>query len=284
MSIYEEDRAVIEDDGTHHYGLIRPASEKTFAAANPYSLDLPTVDIADLPDSQLVAEWMQIEDQKQQGACQGHAKTSAEETALYRQTGGAITQLSRQFSYITSQLIDGIRGDRGSTMEGGARASQKYGSCLEELAPYSGQYYTQFSQGAYADAKKRTLTTFMKLENYDQVLRWLAHGIGGITIGIGWNSSCEPDGQGRLTKYRSGGGGHALAWLDWTKMHVDSQGRPFIEMFNSWGKRWGFNGRAFLSPAVVDYICKNETVLGYSKMVGDIKPQSYDWIKQSFFS
>lgn len=283
MSIYDPDHAIIEDDGSIHYGLIRTPAEKTFAGA--YSLDLPAVDIKDLPESQRVAEWMQIEDQSQQAACQGHSRTSAEEVAIYRQTEGSILQLSRQFAHITSQVIDGIRGDRGSTMEGGARASQKYGSCLEELAPYTGRYYTQFSQSAYDDAKKRTLTTYQRLGNYDQTLRWIVHGVGGVVIGIGWNGTCEPDGQGRIQNYRSGGGGHALALLDWTKQHTDAGGRPYIDMFNSWSRRWGRNGRAFIAPSVVDYWCRNETVIGYSKMsVEDIKPKSYDWIKQSFFS
>lgn len=287
MRIQDEDRAIFEEDGSYHYGLVREGTNEFQFSRSLASLaiNLPPVNIADLPESQAVAAWMQIEDQQQQGACQGHAKTDAEELATWRQTQGQVVQYSRQFSYITSQMIDGIRGDRGSTIEGGARASQKYGACKEELAPYNGRYYTEFSQEAYADAKKRTLTTFSRLENYDEVLRWLAWGIGGVVIGIGWNGTMEPDGQGRVENYRSGGGGHALALLDWNKKILDAGGRPYIDMFNSWGKRWGFNGRAFINPRVVDYWCQRETVIGYSKMsLEDIKPLSYDWIKQSFFS
>jgi hypothetical protein len=281
--IPDRDRAIIEPDGSHHYGLIRTTTERTFAKT--FSIDLPAVDIKTLPESQNVAEWLQIEDQMQQGSCQGNARTSAEEVAIYRQTEGQVKQLSRQFAYITSQQMDGITGDRGSTMEGGARASQKFGSCLESLAPYTGKYYTQFSKEAWTNALDHTLTDFARLENYDQVLRWLVWGVGGAVNGIGWNGSCEPDGQGKIESYRSGGGGHALALVDWTKKHTDTAGRPYVQMFNSWSRRWGANGIAFIAPSVIDYWCKNETVLGYSSInLKDIKPREYDWIKQSFWS
>lgn len=282
-NIFTPERAIVLPDGSHHFGLIRTTTEKTFAAT--YSLDLPPVDISDLPESQKTADWLQVEDQQQQGSCQGNARSSAEEVAVYRQTEGEIVQLSRQFAYITSQRIDGISGDQGSTMEGGAKASQKWGSCLEELAKYTGRYYTEFSQAAWSDAEKRKLTSFQRLENYDQVLRWIVHGVGGVVIGIGWNSSCSPDSRGCIESYRSGGGGHALALLDWNKRFLDTLGRPYIDMFNSWGRSWGFQGRAFIAPKIVDYWCQKETVLGYSKMdLKDIQPKSYDWIKQSFFS
>jgi hypothetical protein len=50
-------------------------------------------------------------------------------------------------------------------------------------------------------------------------------------------------------------------------------------MFNSWSKQWGFHGRAFIHPKVIDFWCKNETVVGYSYMEGkDIKPNTFDWI------
>jgi C1A family cysteine protease len=94
----------------------------------------------------------------------------------------------------------------------------------------------------------------------------------------------EPNSLGKIESYRSGGGGHALALLDWNKSMVDSSGMPYIQMFNSWGKSWGKNGTACIKPSVVDYWCKNETVVGYSKMsVEDMRPKSYDWLKQSFY-
>ena len=71
---------------------------------------------------------------------------------------------------------------------------------------------------------------------------------------------------------------------DWTKKFVDSLGRPYGDMFNSWGLKWGFKGRAFVHPKVIDYWCKNETVIGYSDMsLADVTPRPFDWIKNSFY-
>jgi C1A family cysteine protease len=285
MELYESKRAVIADDGSFHYGLIRTPSEKTFAmGAALLFASLPTVDIDKLPESQGIASWQQIEDQEQQGSCTGQARTQGEEISYWRQTEGQVIQYSRQFAYITGQKKSGISGDRGATMEGSAGAAVETGSCLESLAPYTGKYYTQFSREAYENAEENKTEAYVRLENYEQVLQWQVYGIGGVTIGIGWNSSMEPDGQGRVESYRGGGGGHALCLSDWNRKFADSMRRPYLVMDNSWGKRWGLNGRAFISPKVVDWWCKNETVLGYSKLkIRDIKPKSFDWITQSFW-
>ncbi len=285
MQIYEQERAVIAGDGSYHYGLVRTPSEKTFAMAADIVTDqLPKVDIDTLPESQGVASWLQIEDQMQQGSCTGNARTQAEEIAYWRQTEGQIIQFSRQFAYITGQKESGITGDNGATMEGSATAATKTGSCLESLAPYTGKYYTQFSQAAYENALDNRTSSYVRLQNYEQVLQWLVYGIGGVCIGISWNSSMEPNGDGRVESYRQGGGGHALCLSDWYRKFADSMRRPYLQMDNSWSRRWGLNGRAFINPAVIDYWCKNETVLGYSKLLlKDIKPRSYDWITQSFW-
>ena len=266
-----------------HYGLIRDERETAFAAQCDLPLrddQLPPVDIAALPDSLGVASWMRIEDQLQIGSCQGHARTSAEELAIYRETRGDTPQLNRMFAYLTSQQVDGIRGDSGSTISGGAEASRRFGSCLESLWPYTGHYATNIPANCFEDAKSRRLRFFKTLGNYDEVLRWLAHGLGGVVIGIAWNSSCEPDGQGRVISYKSGGGGHALALLDWNKRYVDAQRQPFIELYNSWSTHWGAQGKAYIAPQVIETWCATQTVIGYSDLDGpSIQPRSFDWLK-----
>ena len=256
-----------------HYGLIRNESESAFKTANPFTLNdeqLPPVDVASIPTSMGVSDWMTIENQGQVGSCQGHARTSACELAIYRETKAKPPQLNRMYAYLTSQKVDGIRGDMGSTIDGGAKASQEYGDCLESLWPYSGRYtaFSSIPQACFADGRLRTLRTFQTLRSYEQVLRWLVHGMGGIVIGIGWNRTCEPDNDGKITSYRSGGVGHALALLDWNKAYADSKSNPFIEMYNSWGKGWGNSGIAYVHPNIIDQWCEDETVIGYSDMDG----------------
>jgi C1A family cysteine protease len=240
---------------------------------------LPPWNAAEIPDSMNVQDWLQIEDQGQQGSCQGHARTTAAEIAIYRATRQKV-QLNRQFAYITSQIVDGIRGDQGSTITGGARASMKYGEALESLWPYSGRYDTRIPQACYDDGQGRKLRSYKQLRTYDDVMRWLVHGVGGIVIGIRWNPTCEPDSYGRIMSYNPrSGGGHALAFCDWSKKH--SKNEPFIVKANSWGRKWGDDGFAYVSPGVVQAFCETQTVVGYSDMEGDaIKPRSFDWINE----
>lgn len=269
-----------------HYGLIREGEPQfKVLCATVQAGDLPPVEIGKIPHSMGVMKWMQVENQASLGSCQGHALTTSCELAIYRETRGTILQLNRMFAYRVSQKVDGINGDRGSTLEGGAKAAETYGLPLESLWPYSGEYpsLSSIPESCWTDAKNRKLRTHKTLENYDQVLQWLVHGIGGVEIGIGWNGSCTPDSQGRITRYRGGGGGHALALVDWTKDFVDSSGRPDIVMPNSWGKKWGLNGYAYISPSVIDWWCENETVIGHSDMDGpDIKPRKFNWDTDSF--
>lgn len=276
-------------DAHGHYGLIITEKTKAFAAANPLTFSddiLPTVDIEALPESMGIANWLQIENQASQGACQGHALTTSLEIAIYRGTNGQVLQLCRQWAYIQSQICDGgARGDRGSSLEGGAEAAETVGICLEELSPYTGRYYTRFPDACKADAETRKLRTHKSIPNYDYALRWLVHGFGGLEIGIGWNGSMEPGSDGKIDHYRGGGGGHALALTDWNKKIRDSQGRPYLQLDNSWSENWGLKGRAFIAPSVVEQWCRDETVIGHSDMYGTgIKPRRFDWIKNSFFN
>lgn len=265
-----------------HYGLVRTGDDKLFAAANPFALpeaDFPPVDYAHLPESAGVKEWQQVENQASVGSCQGHAKTDAEELAIYRATG-QIVQLNRAFSYWTSQQIDGIRGDVGSTISGGCKASQKYGTCLESIQPYTGRYVTQFSKECFTDAATRKLEKFMALPNYDAVLRWLYYGIGGIVIGIQWDDSCEGDADGKVERHRPGprSGGHALSLLDWNTRFRDAKNRPYIARKNSWGINYSQQGWDYIHPDVIEQWCHTEDVFGYGSLNGTgIIPASVNW-------
>ena len=290
---YEDERSLLPHDiDGRVLGLRRdmedPIRLRQFQSKKPM---LGEIDIAKLPTSLGTAAWLQIEDQAQVGSCQGHAQTSCIEIAAYHVTG-KIRQYNRMFAYLASQKEDGINGDNGSTMTGGAKSATVNGLPLESSWPYSGRYpsggWRSIPAKLWTEAKGTLLVGYRMLESYAEVLQWLANGVGGVAIGIDWNDSCTPDSQGRIQKYSRGErfrGGHALALCDWNKNFLDPQGRPYIDMFNSWGKSWGFQGRAFVLPAIVDYWCKNCEVVGYGLVQGDeIKPKVFDWNKQSFFS
>jgi C1A family cysteine protease len=255
----------------HHYGLVRDERETAFKAANPFALpesDFPAIDYASLPERMGTSDWLVTEDQLQIGSCQGVMLSSVAEMAIKAATG-QIIQLSRMWAYLQSQKVDGIRGDNGSTLSGGSEAGQTVGLCLESLFPYPGRYSTAIPAECAADAATRKLRMSQNLPDYEAVMKWLRHGVGGVGIGIGWNRYCEPDVNGCVLKYVSGGGGHAIALADWNGKFKDEYKRPFIELKNSWSRRWGVNGSAFIHPKVIDYWCRNETVMGYSDMQGD---------------
>lgn len=243
------------------------------------------IDIDTIPESMQVATWMQIENQGQIGSCASHASTSCQELAYYRQTAGKTVQLNRMFAYLSAQKRDNISGDNGSTISGNADAAREWGTPLEELWPYSGRYpsggWHAIPKACWDRAGEFKLRSWKQLRDYSEVLAWLVHGVGGSDIGIAW--SVEPDSQGRVERYRQAGGGHSVALLDWNKRLLDSKGRPYIELFNSWGKNWGVSGRCWVHPEIVTEWCQRQTVVGFSDML-DIRPRPFDWITESFLA
>ena len=199
------------------------------------------------------SEWLRIEDQNGFGSCQGHALSSVCEIAYYNATKGDIIQLSRWFAYVGTQKIDGIRGDQGSTISGGAELAKRYGICPEELCPYPRTYKYTLSQEQYDAAERFKLKTARRLTTVDDVRIWLDSGMGGINIGVRW-----------------GGGGHAVAI-------IETIGRDF-KLSNSWGTQWGDRGFfTWTEREMNSYLRDNYTVaIGLTDM-DQVKPRELDW-------
>lgn len=168
--------------------------------------------------------WLRVENQWQQGACQGFALSTVAEVCHYTATEGKIKQFSPQWAYIESQRYDGLIGrDQGSTLSGGLKVAMNLGFCSEDLWPYPGTYQTKPPKGreaCLADAAGFKVRKGIRLRNAQQVKDWIAGGVGGCWCGrrIGW------------------GGGHATTFVE-----LDEKGN-FPEL-NSWGTRWGNRGR-----------------------------------------
>lgn len=220
------------------------------------------------------------ENQGSQGSCQGHDLSTIAEVCYRIATGGESIQLSRQYAYIETQRIDGLIGsDRGSTITGGVKLATTKGICEETLWPYTGKYHTKPTgatlEQCYENAKKYRIAQHSMMQSYDDVFNWIDRGTGGVSFGIGWNSSCD---RAVCESYsRGGGGGHAIPVL-FKSPRKDSQGRHYLWMNNSWGANWGNKGWSEWSPDFISGVLRdNYTVaVGLTDMV-DVKPRPIDY-------
>jgi hypothetical protein len=207
---------------------------------------------------------IKAENQSSQGSCQGCAVSTVDEKCILDGTGEVVA-LSKQFAYIETQRIDGLIGsDRGSTIWGGVQLSKTRGIPPENYWEYTGRYHTkppQYSiEECYAAAAKYKVENHVKMTGYDSIRSFLEQGLGGVSIGIQWNNSCEAKVTGDYQN--RGGGGHAISLL-FVSPRVASDGRNFIWMCNSWGTNWCNNGWSEWSPRFVDGLFQSRYTVAY---------------------
>lgn len=213
-------------------------------------------------------EIIKTENQKQQGACAGHSLTSVEEWCFAIATGGQKIQLSRAMGYYETQRIDGIKGDRGSTIAGGVRLAKTIGICREELWPYPSAYNPNRPQNwseIQTDAANYKIGTSINITSYDGYRTFLGAGLGGIHQGIAWGSSMD---RKVVETFSPGGGGHSICALCLSE-RVDSQNRPYAWILNSWSESFGVNGWQEWSPTAIMQMLKSQSTsfVGLSDMV-----------------
>jgi hypothetical protein len=200
---------------------------------------------------------MKIENQGSVGSCQGHALSSCVELCYYIATGDLTRQLSRAFGYYETQRIDGINGDRGSTISGGIKLATTLGIPREELWKYSGRYENRRPSNwneIVEDAKLHQVGQSYRMESYDGVRTFLGSGQGGISIGISWGGEVDRPVVNSFSG--AGGGGHAIALLGLSE-RLDQSGRPYVWMLNSWGPNWGNKGWSEWAPTAVEQMLRH---------------------------
>ena len=219
---------------------------------------------------------MKIENQGSVGSCQGHALSSCVELCYYIASGDLTRQLSRAMGYYETQRIDGITSDRGSTISGGIKLATTKGICREELWKYSGRYDARRPLNwaeIEADAAQHKVGQSYRMESYDGVRTFLGSGQGGISIGISWSGEVDRPIVNSFSG--AGGGGHAIALLGLSE-RLDSSGRPFVFMLNSWGANWGNGGWAEWAPNAVEQMLRHRytACFGLSDMP-NVKPREF---------
>lgn len=183
--------------------------------------------------------------QKSIGSCQGASLSHICQLMVYQQIDFQC-QFSAMQAYIESQKIDGIRGDRGSTLAGGQRLAGDEGICLERDWPYPNpvRYNSREPQG-YDDAP-RVIMTASKVIN-DADLAWdLLKAGAALHIGSNWGSSQEKE---ICTDYRGGSGGHARFIYGMKEDPRYPDGLAWHQ--NSWGPGWCDNGRNLYAKSML---------------------------------
>jgi hypothetical protein len=222
-------------------------------------------------------EVMKTENQGPVGSCHGQTLSSVTELCTYIATGETTLQLSRSYAYYETQRIDGITGDRGSTISGGIKLATTRGIPRESLWTYSGRYEPRRPNNwaeIEADAKNYRVGQSYRMTTYDGIRTFLGSGQGGISIGISWGGEMD---RAVVNSFSgAGGGGHAIALLSLSE-RKDSSGRPFIWMQNSWGTGWGNKGWAEWAPQAVEQMMRhrNTACFGLSDMP-NLKPRELD--------
>ena len=181
---------------------------------------------------------IKVENQGSQGSCAGHSLSSILEWCYTIASGGNVIQLSRAMAYYEAQRISGIRGDSGSTISAGAKLALETGLCLEPLWAYPARYNNARPsdfQAVLDDAGKRKIRSATKITTYEAYRAFLGAGLGGVHNGIAWGGSME---RAVVESFSAGGGGHAIAGLCLSE-RIDSQGRPYVWIANSWGLQFG---------------------------------------------
>lgn len=218
--------------------------------------------------------FLQVENQGSIGSCQGNSLTECGEFC-YTLATGLVIQLSRMFAYLISQMADGIKGDRGSTLNGGTKAARDVGFCPESNAPYPSSY----PGWSWVTSKMKELAAKIKLRSHaviktvDAAKQFLGSGLGVLQIGMGWNDYMQPDSDGCITNWRPTArmGGHAVTIvgyvLDSDVGRESGDGYWFL-LKNSWGLRWGKRGYAYVSPRAMQLILGHQwtVLIGRSDM------------------
>jgi hypothetical protein len=199
------------------------------------------------------ATLLRILNQMNQGACQGHALALIFSICYWLATGRWL-DFSRAAAYYLSQRYDGIRGDRGSTLNGGRKVATIHGLCLESDWPYPSSYNPAEPPNVPYLYKLKVTKPFQTL---NEVTDWTDAHLP-IQTGMNWNATCQRE---VVNAYRSipGSGGHSTVF--WLRSMAGN-----VKMPNSWGVEWNGDGINEWTEASIAAVLRDpqNTLIGYA--------------------
>jgi hypothetical protein len=276
----------------NNFGYPIELEDRDFLKAN--AVEAEVLMMGELPErcdprkSSLASQgWLKVEDQGQIGSCQGQSLTECMEFCYTVATGGVI-QLSRMYAYIASQKENNIRTDSGSTLEGGTKAARK-GICTEITGPYPSRYpgWGWITSAMVEEAQRFKLESLVEMKSAEQIKQFIGSGVGIVQIGIAWGNAMTPDRDGCIRSFSPGGGGHAVVFAGYvpdSDVGVASGSGWWALLKNSWSKRWGKEGYAYVSPRAIDQMLRHQwtSMYGRSDMrTPSPRPLPVDFTKES---
>lgn len=248
--------------------------------ANAIKFDIMSLNCAgDIPDTRGIKDLMRRDDQHQMNSCAGFGMTNVLEVCHYNQTR-VWRQFNPLWSYRRGQEVDNIRGDNGATIYGVTQAAKTKGGLPEDIDndgkpeyPYKVEYNFPFPRDCYDIAANWTIGYTIELRGFDQILRFLQTGQGAVVVGGAWGN-WKPNSAGIATRFVSGGGGHARAYVDWTTIN----GVLHLVEANSHYKTYGDNGFAYHTKQFVDSQAQDKwtVTIGCSDLKTP-EPRVVDW-------
>ena len=174
--------------------------------------------------------------------CTGQASASAATKARVI-SGQPLEDLSAHFVY---GLINGGR-DEGAVISDALVALKTYGIAPERVMPRGAMFRNQFPKEAFVEAKKNVIAEAYKLNSFDELCTALTLGflvVSGILVDRDFG---DLDGEGIAPVAKMPIGGHALAQ---DELHYSARRQEWCPGGpNSWGTRFGMNGRYRLVEA-----------------------------------
>lgn len=227
-------------------GALEQYGESPMKLLQAFRETVPAFDVQADP-----AQLVRILDQKNQGACQGHALAMVFSICYFLMTGRWLN-FSRAAAYYLSQRKDGIRGDQGSTLNGGRWVATEHGLCLEEDWRYPSSYDpTEPPNVPYLYKLKMT----RPMRTVQEVMDWINAGLP-VQTGFAWNDSCSRE---IVTNWRTGGGGHSTCF--WLRSRAGN-----VKNINSWSNVWNGDGVHEWTEASIAACLRDKwtTLVGYA--------------------
>lgn len=227
---------------------------------------------------EVLPTWIDIMNQGSVGSCAGCARAYIA-MAIMQLMYGVKLRFSANHAYRGAQVIDNIRGDRGSTIEGQMRHWSSVGLCLNDTWPYSGRYESRIPAEADAEGANYKLSGYSLSKSPQEDLENIQLGLC-ADYGMSWSRMIDVQAKqnnGVIEEFNgSGGGGHSVAGVGCVLPstvqeltgHKPKYDDWYIMILNSWGDddtgvvsssndlilQWGFKGLSFWSLKAIEAV------------------------------